>query len=114
MAEQTGRSLNLSAEELEKANTALSKVGSKSDLAAALKMSRTTINNFFKGKPVQRKQFLIICKKLKLDWQPQTIEKPQSDNFDVDAIVQEIREKIRSFVKNAGRCACWIWINRSS
>jgi len=98
MTAQTGRSLKLSAEELEKANTALSKFGSKADLAASLKMSRTTLNNFFKGDPVQRKQFHAICKKLKFDWQPPAIEKPQSDNFDVDAIVQTIREQIKPIV----------------
>ena len=98
MTAQTGRSLKLSAAELEKANTALSKFGSKADLAAGLKMSRTTINNFFRGDPVQRKQFHAICKKLKFDWQPPTIEKPQSDNSDLDTIVQTIRERIKPIV----------------
>jgi len=98
MTAQTGRSLKLSAEELEKANTALSKFGSKADLAASLEMSRTTINNFLKGEPVQRKQFHTICKKLKLDWQPPAIEKPQPVNFDVDTIVQAIREQIKPIV----------------
>ena len=98
MTAQTGRSLKLSAEELEKANIALWKFGSKADLAASLEMSRTTINNFLKGEPVQRKQFHTICKKLKLDWQPPTIEKPQSDNSDLDTIVQTIRERIKPIV----------------
>jgi len=98
MTAQTGRSLKLSAEELEKANTALSKFGSKADLAASLEMSRTTINNFLKGEPVQRKQFHTICKKLKLDWQPPAIEKPQPVNFDMDTIVQTIREQIKPIV----------------
>jgi len=98
MTAQTGRSLKLSAEELEKANIALWKFGSKADLAASLEMSRTTLNNFFKGDPVQRKQFHAICKKLKFDWQPPAIEKPQPDNLDVDVIVQTIREQIKPLV----------------
>ena len=61
-------------------------------------MSRTTLNNFFKGDPVQRKQFHAICKKLKFDWQPPAIEKPQSDNSDLDTIVQAIRERIKPIV----------------
>ncbi len=99
MTAQTGRSLKLSAAELEKANTALSKFSGKSDFAASLGMSRTTIHKFFKGEPVERKKFHAICKKLKLDWQPSTIEKPQPDNSDdVDTIVQAIREQIKPIV----------------
>lgn len=99
MAEQTGRSLRLSAEEQAKANNALSKFGSKADLAAQLKMSRTTINNFFKGEPVQRKQFHVICKKLKLDWQPELPKQPLTDFSNLDALVQEIRDRIRPIIQ---------------
>lgn len=60
------RSLKLSAQGIEKANTALLKFGSKADLAAQLQMSRTTINKFFQREPVLQKKFNAICKKLKL------------------------------------------------
>lgn len=102
MAEQTQRSLKLSAEEQVKANNALSKFGSKSDLAAQLKMSRTTINNFFKGEPVQRKQFHAICKKLKLDWQPESPKQPLTDFSNLDALVLDIRDRIRPIIQE--RC----------
>ncbi len=104
MAEQTGRSLQLVGEELVKANTALTKFGSKRDLAADLKMSPTTITNFFAGRPVQRKQFHTICKKLKLDWQPdQTQPSPlKPENSELDELVQAVRTQIRPLIQE--RC----------
>lgn len=104
MAEQTGRSLQLVGEELVKANTALTKFGSKRDLAADLKMSPTTITNFFAGRPVQRKQFHAICKKLKLDWQPDQTQPSQlkTENSDVEELVREVRTQIRPLIQE--RC----------
>jgi DNA-binding Xre family transcriptional regulator len=98
MTGETGRSLQLTTEQLENANTALSKFGSKADLAAKLGMSRTTINNFFKGEPVQRKQFHDICKKLKLDWQPESPKPSQDDICDIDELVREVRSRIHPII----------------
>ncbi|MFB8788599.1 MAG: NACHT domain-containing protein [Potamolinea sp.] len=91
MAGQTGRSLQLTTEQQVSANIALSKFGSKRDLAAYLKMSPTTITNFFAGRPVQRKQFHAICKKLKLDWQPESPKQASSNISDIDELVREVR-----------------------
>ena len=103
MVGQTGRSLRLSAQGIEKANTALLKFGSKADLAAQLQMSRTTINKFFTGEPVDQKKFRAICKKLKLIVEevvdlPKTVEsKPveqnQKNSSDVDELVREVRSR---------------------
>jgi predicted NACHT family NTPase/DNA-binding Xre family transcriptional regulator len=103
MAGQTGRSLRLSAQGIQQANTALLKFGSKADLAAQLQMSRTTINKFFKGEPVEQKKFRVICKKLKLIVEevadlPKTVEsKPveqnQDNKGDIDELVQEVRSR---------------------
>jgi predicted NACHT family NTPase len=109
MTERTGRSLRLSPTQLKNADSALTKFGSKSDLAAELKMSRTTINKFFKGEPVQRKQFLCICKKLKLKWEPDdevvqqkgqppsSLSDPpaESEKDDIDALVQQVRSRLQ-------------------
>lgn len=97
MAGQTERSLKLTTEQLQNANSALSTFGSKAALAAELKMSRTTITNFFKGEPVQRKQFHAICKKLKLDWQPEPAPHPS-----LDKLVQEVRDRIHPIIQE--RC----------
>jgi DNA-binding Xre family transcriptional regulator/regulation of enolase protein 1 (concanavalin A-like superfamily) len=101
MAGQTGRSLRLSAQGIEKANTALLKFGSKADLAAQLQMSRTTINKFFKGEPVDQKKFRAICKKLKLilaevadlpkTVESEPVEQNQDNNGDIDELVREVR-----------------------
>ncbi|MEG4628281.1 NACHT domain-containing protein [Microcoleus sp. AR_TQ3_B6] len=113
MTERTGRSLRLSPTQLKNADSALAKFGSKSDLAAELKMSRTTINKFFKGEPVQRKQFLCICKKLKLKWEPddelvQQKGKPpsslsdppaESEKDDIDALVQQVRSRLHDDIQ---------------
>ena len=104
MTEQTGRSLRLTPEQQANANTALSKFGSKADLAAALPMSRTTINKFFKGESVQVKNFHAICKKLKFDWQPEPATPLQSNtaNADIDELVREVRDRIRPIIQE--RC----------
>ncbi|MEG4531812.1 NACHT domain-containing protein [Microcoleus sp. D2_18a_D3] len=113
MTERTGRALRLLPTQLKNANSALAKFGSKSDLAAQLQMSRTTINKFFKGEPVQRKQFLCICKKLKLKWEPddelvQHKGKPpsslsdppaESEKDDIDALVQQVRSHLHDDIQ---------------
>jgi len=102
MTGQTGRSLKLTTEQLVSANIALSKLGSKRDLAAYLKMSPTTITNFFAGRPVQRKQFHAICKKLKLDWQPESPKQASSNISDIDELVREMRDRIHPIIQQ--RC----------
>ncbi len=101
MAERTGRSLSLTTEQQAKADIALSKFGSKRDLAADLQMSPTTITNFFAGRPVQRKIFHAICKKLKLDWQPEPVTQQQtkSETSNVDELVREVRDAIRPLIQ---------------
>ncbi len=104
MAKQTGRSLQLSAQGRQKADIALQKFAGKRDLAANLGMSPTTVTNFFAGRPVKRREFHEICKKLKLNWQevadlPRITEsesskpsqKLQDNSSDIDALVQEMR-----------------------
>jgi predicted NACHT family NTPase len=102
MAKQTGRSLKLSAEELVEANRLLAKFGSKTQLAADLGMSRTTITKF-KGETVQGKEFLAICKKLKLNWQAQSSSSSKTDTLDIDALVQTIRTQVKPDIQE--RCS---------
>lgn len=103
MAGQTGRSLKLSVQGIQKANTALQKFTGKRDLAANLGMSPTTVTNFFAGRPVKRREFHEICKKLRLNWQevadlPQQdesepVEKLQNKGSDIDELVREVRSR---------------------
>ncbi|MBD2121263.1 NACHT domain-containing NTPase [Trichocoleus sp. FACHB-262] len=99
MAEQLGQSLRLSVEEQAKANTALSKFGSKRDLAASLQMSPTTITNFFAGRLVQRKKFHAICRRLKLDWQPEPSKQLQTSISNIDVLVQQVRSHIHNHIQ---------------
>jgi predicted NACHT family NTPase len=103
MAKQTGRSLQLSAQGRQKADIALQKFAGKRDLAANLGMSPTTVTNFFAGRPVKRREFHEICKKLKLNWQEvadlppitesESSEKLQDNDSDIDELVREMRSR---------------------
>ncbi|MEL7039846.1 MAG: AAA-like domain-containing protein, partial [Cyanobacteria bacterium J06592_8] len=66
-----GRSLNVSPEQLERVKTALQRNSfpSKQALATELGKSKSTIDNFFNGKRIDRLNFQEICEKLGLDWQ---------------------------------------------
>lgn len=103
MARKTERSLCLSMQGQHQADKALLMVGTKADLAADLQMSRTTITNFFAGRPVDRQKFLKICQKLKLKWQdivqPEIAEPNSSETNRIDVLVQEIREQIRPLIQ---------------
>jgi hypothetical protein len=103
MAKNMERSLQLSAEQLVEAHTALLKFASKSDLAASLGMSRTTITNFFAGRPVKRDKFHRIHKKLNLNWQP-VLQKEATREINIDEIVQSTRDNIRPrTIENHGK-----------
>src|SRR5919199_364088 len=109
MARQTGRSLQLSAQGIQKADIALQKFAGKRDLAANLGMSPTTVTNFFAGRPVKRREFHAICKKLNLNWQevvdlPQKTESEapnnkQSNSSEIDELVQEVRSLYRDKIQ---------------
>ncbi len=66
----TGRSLKASLKGIEQANKALTRnaLGKKA-LALELGIARSTVHNFFSGKPVDRLNFEEICKKLGLNWE---------------------------------------------
>lgn len=109
MTKQTGRSLQLSAQGIQKADKALQKFAGKRDLAANLGMSPTTVTNFFAGRPVKRREFHEICKKLKLNWQEvadlppinesESSEKLQDNDSDIDKLVQEVRSRLRNDIQ---------------
>jgi predicted NACHT family NTPase len=72
--------------------------------------SRQTISKFFTGKPVDRKIFVGICKKLGMNWQEiadlpkdtELAEQNQNTSLDIDALVQEARKKIKPRIQE--RC----------
>jgi predicted NACHT family NTPase len=105
------RSLRASPEGIKAAKTAL--IGfrlTQQKLADALDVTRQPINKFFNGKPVACELFVRICERLQLDdWQAIAqkddeleAEQNQKENFEIDALVQEIREKVKPNIRE--RC----------
>ncbi len=101
-------SVQASPEGIEKARKALrhSSLTQKVLAQKELKISTYTVNEFFKGKPVNRKYFYQICQKLNLEWDEivaKSSKKPdlrllaaQGISSNIDALVQEVRQRSRS------------------
>jgi len=78
-------------------------------LAQRIGVTRQPIGKFFRGKPVDRNLFVEICQTLNLDWE-EVAEPPnepearvvQDAAIDIDALVQEVREKVKSSIQE--RC----------
>ncbi len=110
----TNRGIKASPDGIKKAATALSRNNlNKTVLAKEVELSRSTVNKFFRGKPVDRINFEEICKKLGLDWQeivakppnepdPQVVQEANSSlaSEDVDALVQELRQRCHNKIQS--------------
>jgi predicted NACHT family NTPase len=101
------RSLKLSSEGIRKSSRALkSKNWSKECLAGHVSLSSSTIHSFFTGKPVDRVNFSLICDALNLELQEVVDSSPEAEiepdnkkqdtSIDIDALVLEVRQKIRN------------------
>ncbi|MGF1590212.1 MAG: NACHT domain-containing protein [Pleurocapsa sp.] len=77
MAHISKRSLKASQDGVQLASRAILRFPTKIDFAAELEISRSTVQNFFAGKPVGRENFHKICQELDLSWQ-EVAELPQS------------------------------------
>lgn len=109
--EKARRSLQASSEGIKKAQRALIRCSlTQTALAADLGYSRQPIGKFFNGKRVDRYIFVDICERLNLDWeeviplpnQPELEPNPDTSiNIDIDALVQEIREKARPSIQES-------------
>ncbi|NJL21046.1 MAG: NACHT domain-containing protein [Leptolyngbyaceae cyanobacterium SM1_3_5] len=98
MAGKAARSRRLSEQGVQKVNSALERFGTIQALAAAIPMSRTTITDFCKGRPVAIQTVQKICKELKLTLEDADFHKEQ-DSGEIDALVQQVREKIKPRIK---------------
>lgn len=63
------RSLKASKEGVQLASRAILRFPTKIDFAAEIEVSRSTVQNFFAGKPIGRENFHKICQELDLSWQ---------------------------------------------
>ncbi|MEH1815753.1 MAG: NACHT domain-containing NTPase [Nostoc sp.] len=105
----SGRSLSCSPEGIQKAKKALIRYSlTQKALAEDLGITRQPIGKFFTGKPVDRNLFVQICDRLDLEWEEVVAEPAseteinQDNSIDIDAIVQEVREKIKPRIQE--RC----------
>ena len=105
----SGRSLSCSPEGIQKAKRALIRYSlTQKALAKELKVTRQPIGKFFTGKPVDRNLFVQICDRLDLEWEEIVAEPAsepeinQDNSIDIDAIVQQVREKIKPIIQQ--RC----------
>ncbi|MEH1945108.1 MAG: NACHT domain-containing NTPase [Nostoc sp.] len=98
----SGRSLSCSPEGIQKAKRALIRYSlTQKALAENLEVTRQPIGKFFTGKPVDRNLFVQICDRLDLEWEEvvaeaaSEVEVNQDNSIDIDAIIQQVREKIK-------------------
>lgn len=114
------RSLKVAPQYIGKVKLALKRSGfpNQKALAERVGVVRSTINNFLNGKPVDYTNFVEICEKLGLDWQaianigdataveteqssqPSQEQSEQENNINIDALVQEVREKVKPFIQD--------------
>ncbi|MBW4545436.1 MAG: NACHT domain-containing NTPase [Symplocastrum torsivum CPER-KK1] len=97
------RSLKASEQGLEQLNQALVRNGqSKMALAEEVGVARSTVSLLFTGKSIQREIFSKICETLGLDWRDIAHIGEEEAESDIDALVQEVREKVKPLIQE--RC----------
>jgi predicted NACHT family NTPase len=105
------RSLQATPDGINKIQNALTskKLGREQLAELADKAAKSTANNFCTGKPVSRKNFVLFCELLDLDWEiisgNATEAKPNpspSVPIDIDALVQDLRNRGRADIQK--RC----------
>ena len=64
----------------------------KQELAIKLYTTRQPVEKFFKGESVQQDIFIGICEELNLDWQEMAGLPEARETYDIDALVQEVRQ----------------------
>jgi predicted NACHT family NTPase len=101
------RSLRASSRGIEKANIALSRYGlNQNALAIDLGLSRQTVNNFFKQKPIDRENFALICDRLGLELDdlvlvtpPRASSEEQVSDEQLDELVESVRGKMTTDIQ---------------
>jgi predicted NACHT family NTPase len=101
------RSLRVSREGIAEAKKAFKLKGwTQEYLAGSVGCTRQVVGNFFARRSVASHFFTEICAELGLEWREITELEPgeseQDKSFDIDALVQEVREKIKASIQ--GRC----------
>jgi len=101
------RSLRATPEGIKKAKKVVKNNGwTQTEIGEQVGTTRQPIGKFFAGKPIERPSFIDICRLLGLNWEdiaePEPVEQNQNTSIDIDALVQEVREKIKPIIQE--RC----------
>ena len=101
------RSLRATPEGIHKAKKVVKNNGwTQTEIGEQVGTTRQPIGKFFAGKPIERPTFIDICRLLGLNWEdiaePEPVEQNQNTSIDIDALVQEVREKIKPIIQE--RC----------
>ena len=102
------RSLKVLEKHFKKTENAFITLGlTQNALAQRLNISRSTVSNFLRGKPIYKENFVKICETLKLDWQEITGLKAKKlieskDTEDVNELVTQLRQQVKADIKT--RC----------
>ena len=87
--------------------------GNKSELAKRVKVSRTTVTNFFNEKPISESSFRKICSGLRLNWQEVSSKVLDSDSLSENQTSSEVPSDEKLIEKIKDRCRQHI-MNRHS
>ena len=99
------RGLKIAEQHLTKANNAFISLGlTQDDLAIRVELSRSTVSNFLRGKPIYKENFVSICKTLKLDWEEITGLKPSRVGIaHLTELVPQLRQQVSKDIEE--RCS---------
>lgn len=84
---------------IKKANNALKKIGSKTQLADESRTSRSTVNKFFNQQPIELDCFKKICNTLELEWEDiaeLTVEELSEVNSEQKHFYAELENMLKS------------------
>jgi predicted NACHT family NTPase len=101
------RSLRATPEGIKKAKKACKDQGwTQTQIGEQIGTTRQPVGKFFAGKPIERPNFIDICRLLDLSWEdiaePEPVEQNQKNSIDINALVQEVREKVKPTIEE--RC----------
>lgn len=100
----TKQSLRATPEGIQKAKQVIKKDGwTQEEIGKEIGKTRQPVGKFLDGQRIERLNFIDICNLLGLNWkeiaEPEPVEQKQNTSVDIDALVQELREKVKPCIQ---------------